>query len=173
VIHHHARARMRGATLVMSLALLALVTLLGLAGANAAHIELALAQNGQFHENAVAAASAGIESAIGRIITATTPESVPTSLSSVHERFEVVTRFLGYDRALPQVPGARLAGARFEIVATGHAARNAIDRQRAQVLLAVDAPADRIAADCAPSSPLPCHARGQLVRLSWQRVRIE
>ncbi len=173
----------RGATLAMALVLLTLVTLLGLAGANAAHIELALAQNEQFRENAASAASAGIESAIGRIVTSSAPDAAPITLAATmpgsQDRYQTVIRFLGYERALPQEPGARLTGAHFEIVSTGFAARRAVDRQRAQALLVVDAPAQVVAAqiatvECQPLAPaVPCHRRGALARLSWQRLAQE
>jgi hypothetical protein len=176
--HRDRRECQRGATLAMAMVLLTLVTLLGLAGANAAHVELALAQNEQFRENAASAASAGIEIAIGRIVTSSAPEAVPAALSAAlpgsHSRFEAVIRFVGFDRALPQQPGARLAGAHFEVVSTGFAARHAVDRQRAQVLLVVDAPADVTAAHCAPLVPhLSCLRRGQLKRVAWQRTPVD
>ncbi len=168
--------RQRGATLAVALVLLTLVTLLGLAGANAAHVELALAQNELFRENAASAASAGIESAIGHIVTSSAPDAAPAHLSATlpasQDRYETITRFLGYERALPQEPGARLAGARFEIVSTGFGARRAVDRQRVQVLWVVSA--DVTAADCEPLVPeAPCYRRGQLARLSWQRLPVE
>jgi hypothetical protein len=167
--------RQCGTTLAVGLILLALVTLLGLAGASAAHVELALAQNEQFRENAASAASAGIEFAIGRIVT--NPESdavLHAELPGSADRFETTARFTGFDHALPQERGARLAGAHFEIVSTGYAARRATDRQRAQVLLVVAAPADVAAADCEPlAAGVRCHRRGELLRLSWQRVPLE
>lgn len=174
----HPVGRQRGTTLAVALVLLSLVTLLGLAGAHAAHLELALAQNEQFRENAASAASAGIEHAIGRIVTSSTPDAVPASLSGTlpgsEDRYETNIRFAGYDRSLPQEPGARLAGAHFEIVSTGFSARRAADRQRAQVLRVVDAPTDAATSDCAPLVPLaPCHRRGELLRLSWQRAGMD
>ena len=69
--HCHETRHQRGATLVVGLMLLTLVTLLGLAGAATAHIEPQLAHNEQFRENAASAASAGIEVAISRIVTIT------------------------------------------------------------------------------------------------------
>ena len=173
----HRTCRQRGTTLAVALVLLTLVTLLGLAGANAAHVELALAQNEQFRENAASAASTGIESALGRIVTSCAPDAAPIHLAATlpgsQDRYETDVRFLGYDLALPQEAGAHLAGAHFEILSTGFAARRAADRQRAQVLLVVDAPPDVAAADCRPRTPYPCQRLGQLIRLSWQRVAVE
>jgi Tfp pilus assembly protein PilX len=167
------RSPQRGTALVVGLVLLALVTLLGLAGAATAHIETQLAHNQQFRENAASAASAGIEVAISRIVTTPEPASFSSSatLSGVVGRYEIQARFLGYDIALPQEPGAHLAGAHFEIVSTGHSSRRAVDRQRA-VVVHVGASADPVlASQCEPAVVgVRCHREGDLVRVSWQRL---
>jgi len=169
------RSRQHGATLVVGLILLTLVTLLGLAGAATAHIEAQLAHNEQFRENAASAASAGVEVAISRIVTTPDPAfatfSASATLPDAASRFEIRTRFLGYDIALPQSPGANLAGAHFEIHSTGYSSRRAIDRQRA-IVMRVDAAAEPAAAsECEPMVPgVRCHEAGELVRLSWQRL---
>jgi Tfp pilus assembly protein PilX len=165
----------RGATLIVGLMLLALVTLLGLAGATTAHIEAQLAHNEQFRENAASAASAGVEYAISQIVNSSDASSssfsatVPGSL----DHFESETRFLGYDLALPQASPENLAGAHFEIISTGYSSRRAVDRQRALVMR-VDAAADEApAAECAPAAlGVHCHLRGELIRLSWQRLAL-
>lgn len=165
----------RGATLAVGLILLALVTLLGLAGASAAHVERLLALDEAFRENAATAASAGIEMAI-RVIVDSDPADVPGHLAGhmpgSTDAYEVTVRFAGYENALPQAPGARLAGAHFDIVSTGTSARHAIDRQRADVMWVVDT-RDATPADCEPVVPRRCHARGVLERISWQRVAVE
>jgi Tfp pilus assembly protein PilX len=153
--------------------LLTLVTLLGLAGASTAHIEAQLAHNEQFRENAASAASAGVEVAIGRIVSTPEPASFSARASGPGSAsgFETQARFLGYDLALPQATGASLAGAHFEIISTGYSSRNAVDRQRAIVMRVVAAPAGTMAAECEPLvAGLHCHAPGELVRLSWQRL---
>lgn len=166
--------RQRGATLAVGLILLALVVLLGLAGAHAAHVERRLAQNERFRENAASAASAGIEYAISRIVTSPDPDSVRADFSGAlpasSAQYAVTTRFAGREPALPVADGARVAGAHFEILSTGRSARS-VDRQRATVMLVVDSP---------EATPLPCIvgtmqclAAGDLVRTSWQRVPIE
>jgi hypothetical protein len=169
--------RQKGTTLVVGLLLLAIVTLLGLAGAVSAHIERQLAQNEQFRENAATAASAGIEYAIRRIVTLSpldtavdvAPSITGTELPGSPERFETVARFMGFDEALPQVPGARLAGAHFEITSTGYSG-HAVDRQRATIMLVVTATGSESPADCAPVTDTQCRALSELVRLSWQRL---
>jgi len=169
-------ARQRGTTLVVGLVLLSLVTLLGLAGASTAHVERQLAQNEQFRENAATAASAGIETAISQIVNTSVPSTVPAtargSLYGPADHFETLTRFTGYETSLPQMPGAALAGAHFEITSTGYSARHAVDRQRAQVMWVL-ATSSGAAADCAPVVPVHCYQPGELVRLSWQRVALD
>jgi hypothetical protein len=155
--------------------LLALATLLGVAGAATAHIEAQLAHNEQFRENAASAASAGVEFAISRIVSNPEPDTVPSSASAtlpgLNARYEVQTRFLGFDIALPQAAGERLAGAHFEITSTGYASRRAVDRQRAIVMHIVPAADTDAVAECAPAVPgIRCHESGDLVRLSWQRL---
>jgi hypothetical protein len=171
-------ARQRGTTLAVGLILLALVTLLGMAGAGTAHVERLLAQNEAFRENAATAASAGIEMAIRAIVNSPDPATVPTVLSgrvpASAAWFAVSLRFAGFERTLPQSPGARLAGAHFEILSTGSSGRHAIDRQRANVLWVVEsADAGLLPAECAPRVPRRCHIRGALERVSWQRVPAE
>jgi Tfp pilus assembly protein PilX len=171
------RSRARGATLVVGLILLSLVTLLGLAGASAAHIEQRLAQNEQFRENAATAASAGIEIAISRIVTSPTPAAAPTllreSMPEASDRFEVSIRFAGFETALPQEPGGDLVGAHFEIASTGFGASRAVDRQRASVMRVVRS-ADAAPLPCGPDAAgRHCYAVGEIARLSWQRVTVE
>jgi Tfp pilus assembly protein PilX len=172
-------ARQHGTILAIGLMMLSLVTLLGLAGASTAHVERLLAQNGLFRENAVSAASAGIESAISRIVTLSTslpdPASMSGNLSAImpgsSDRYETVTRFAGFEVALPQAAGGQLAGAHFEIISTGFSGAHAIDRQRADILLVVEAPGNTL--DCEPVVPARCFERGTLARLSWQRIAVE
>lgn len=170
------KSTQRGATLAVGLILLTLVTLLGLAGASAAHVERLLAQDEAFRENAATAASAGIEMAIRTIVNSPDPAGVPERLTGhmpgSADVYEVVLRFAGFEKSLPQVPGAHLAGAHFDIVSTGSSARNAVDRQRADVMWVVES-SEAAPTDCAPLVPRPCLARGALERISWQRVAVE
>lgn len=166
----------RGGALVVGLLLLALITLLALAGASGAQVELQLARNEQFRENAASAASAGIEYAIRRIVSSYLPDSDPAPhraaafLPGSTDRFETVSRLVGIEPALPGPGGMSLAGARFEITSTGYSTARAVDRQRAEVMLVVAAPAGAEARECAAETALPCFEQGELVRLSWQRL---
>ena len=168
-------ARARGATLVVGLILLALVTLLGLAGASTARIEAQLAQNERFRENAASAASAGIEFAIRRIVTnpdfTAVTHTSNASLPDSTDRFETTTRFAGFEPALPRDSPAPIAGAHFEIVSTGYSARRSVERQRASVMLVVDSPS----APAFPCDPprVRCYRAGELVRTGWQRIAVE
>jgi Tfp pilus assembly protein PilX len=168
--------RPRGATLVVGLILLSLVTLLGLAGASTAHVEQQLAQNEQYRDAAAAAASAGIETALARLAAMDTPSpilEIRDSMPEPRDRFEVSLRFAGYETALPQEAGGDLAGAHFEIVSTGYSARRAVDRQVTDVMRVMHS---------ADAEPLPCGAEadgrrcyvdGDIARLSWRRVTVE
>lgn len=164
----------RGSALVVGLLLLSLITLLGLAGAAAAQVELQLARNEQFRENAASAAAAGLEIAI-RHVTASTPDTVPARLTGMFaasgDRYEVTTRLMGWEYGLPQRPGASLAAAHFEILSAGFSGRGARDRQRAIVLRVVSTATPGVGTDCDPLSPgVRCASAGELQRLSWQRL---
>jgi Tfp pilus assembly protein PilX len=170
-------ARQAGSTLAVGLIVLTLVMLLGLAGAGTARIDLLLAQNETFRENAALAAGAGIEMAISEIAGNPNPETVDRVVTGrvpgSQDTYEARVRFIGHERALPQAPAARLAGAHFEIQSTGRSARGAIDTQRAGILWVMDAPGPVSAADCEPVARRHCHARGTLERLYWQRLPAE
>jgi hypothetical protein len=163
-----------GSALVVGLLLLSLITLLGLAGAASAQVELQLARNEQFRENAASAASAGIELAISHM-SGTASDSDFTLNASLPgreaaARFEARARFMGHEYGLPQAPGAGLAGGHYEILSTGYSARGAVDAQRAIVMRVVRAPTQAASADCEPVAPLRCLRENEIVRLSWQRL---
>ena len=169
----------RGTALIVGLVLLSMVMLLALSGAGAARVELQLAHNEQFRENAASAASAGIESAISRIVTASDPATIPAthsgdihaSLPGSRARFETTTSFIGFELGLPQAAGLELAGAHFEILSTGHASRGAWDRQRALVMHVVPVAFPAMGADCDPAAPgSRCVRPGDWRRLAWQRL---
>lgn len=145
--------RRHGGALVVGLLVLTLVMLLGLAGVGAARIELLVAQNETFRENAANAASAGIEMAISQISsTDLMSDTLVSGTLPGAAVYEAQVRFAGFERALPEAPASPLAGAHFEIISTGRSARNAIDRQRAGVMRLEP---------------------GRLERLYWQRVPVE
>ena len=124
-------------------------------------------------ENAAFAASAGIELFQRRLMNST-PDAAPLTLRGTvpgtADEFEVQARFAGLELSLPQVPGANLAGAHFDVFSIGRSAASAIDRQRAAVMLVIDSPEHVTALDCAPLAPPACHERGRVERLAWHRV---
>lgn len=169
------RIHARGATLIVGLILLSLATLLALASASTARVEARLAQNGRFRENAISAASGGLELAIHRLVNTPDPAAVPqtlnASLPESRDRFETVTRFVGLELSLPQDAAARVVGAHFEIVSTGYSARRSVDRQRASVMLVVASP-NAVPLPCDPPR-IRCFRAGDLVRTGWQRTAVD
>lgn len=163
-----------GVSLVVGLVLLSVVALLGLAGANGAHVEQLLAQNETFRENAASAASAGIEMAIRAIVNSPAPETVVPGitgeLSASRSRYEASIRFIGYETGLPQAAGMQLAGAHFEIQSSGFAARNAVDHQRADIMQVIEAGMPTAAAPCEPIVMRRCWQPLELRLQSWQRI---
>jgi hypothetical protein len=166
-------ARERGVSLVVGLVLLSIVTLLALAGASGAHVEQLLAQNETFRENAGFAASAGIEVAIRAIVNSPAPEVVVprvTGQLEVPGHYEATIRFTGIEAGLAQAEGAQLVGAHFEIDSIGRAPRNAVERQRAEVMWVIGAPAPAATAPCEPLVAQRCRQVNELLRLSWHRM---
>jgi hypothetical protein len=168
------KLRAHGSALVVGLVLLSVITLLGLAGATAARVEMQLAHDHRFRENAASAASAGIETAISHM-TGTTSDSDFTLNASLpgrehSARFEVRAHFMGHEYGLPQAPGANLAGGHYEILSAGYSARGAVDAQRAIVMRVVPAPTPAAATDCEPVAPVRCLGLHEILRLSWQRL---
>lgn len=161
---------------MVGLILLGLVTLLGLAGAGAAQVEQRLAHNERFRENASVAASAGIEFATVRILAAARPAEVPVHaegfMPDSQDRFITSTRFAGWELALPQAAGGRLAAAHFEILSTGYSSRRAVDRQRATVMLVTES-RDAMPLPCGTPTESHCFDAGEWAQTSWQRVPAE
>jgi hypothetical protein len=169
--------RQRGATLAVGLILLAAVSLFALAGAAAAHMELRMAQNEQFRENAASAATAGIEFAIARLTSMPSAELPPVIADraalagSALTSYEYLARFVGYETGLPQESGAQVVGAHYELTSTGRAPKRAADTQVAGLMIIVRAPAAAppVAAR-ACDDPAHCFAAGEWRRTFWRRV---
>jgi type IV pilus assembly protein PilX len=88
-------SRERGATLVVSLVLLLVLTVLGVSGMNTATLELTMAGNAQYHQDAFQAAETGIDIAIAqRNFTTVAPSIVPvTPLGDGSYDTQAVTTF--------------------------------------------------------------------------------
>lgn len=70
--------RQRGTTLVVSLILLLVLTVLGVSGMSTSALELTMASNTQYHEDAFQAAETGIDIAVAtRNFTTLAPSAVP------------------------------------------------------------------------------------------------
>jgi hypothetical protein len=142
------RARSRGAALVMSLLLLALLTMFALAAASSARIERALASNELFRENAANAARAGIELAMLELLSTASPDLAPSLQRRVTlgegAGFEVRARFAGYETNLPQESAVLLVGAHFEITSSGRSGRGAFEALSSGLMIVVPAPASLV-----------------------------
>jgi type IV pilus assembly protein PilX len=130
--HLPAAARQRGAALVIGLLLLVILTLLAISGMNTASLELVIAGNGQYRQNAFQAAETGIAQALstGAFNPQAAPVAAPqtaVAAESDKEFFKTkITPQLG-GQALPAIgkSGDRFQDFHFEIESVGTSARNA------------------------------------------------
>ena len=131
-----ARAAQSGAALVVGLVLLMILTVLGISGMNTATLELTMANNAQFHQDAFQAAETGIDLAIsgGQLGPAISGPGVmlpPTALGGGSSSTQAVTTFQLAtpvpDRAFSLGVGTTgsVQAYHFDIVAQGTGPRNA------------------------------------------------
>ena len=125
-----APSRERGAALVTSLILLLILTLVAISGMNTATLELLLAGNTQFQENAVQAAETGVDRAIAsRNFSTVNPVVVPVTAMPNGATFQTATTY----REATAVPTggfsmgleSGFAAYHFDTRAQGQAQRNA------------------------------------------------
>ncbi len=131
------RHAQRGAALVVGMLLLLVLTLLAISGMNTASLELTMAGNMQYHENAFQAAETGVEQAmvLGVFNPSEAPERLPatdgetTPLGSAGDHFfATITPELG-GAAQPAIWGASwdsFSTYHFRIDSTGGSARSAV-----------------------------------------------
>lgn len=133
------RRAQRGAALVVGMLLLLVLTLLAISGMNTASLELAMAGNMQYHENAFQAAEAGVEQALvlGNFNPGEPAQRLPetdgetTPIPDTDDRdsfFATITPQLG-GAAQPAIWGASwdsFATFHFEVQSNGASARNAV-----------------------------------------------
>jgi type IV pilus assembly protein PilX len=131
------RHAQRGAALVVGMLLLLVLTLLAISGMNTASLELAMAGNMQYHENAFQAAETGVEQALvlGAFNPSAVPERLPatagttTPIGSTGDAFfATITPALG-GAAQPALWGSSLdsfSTYHFQIDSEGRSARNAV-----------------------------------------------
>lgn len=129
-------ARQRGAALVIGMILLMVLTLLAISGMNTATVELQMAGNMQYSQNAFQAAETGIEITMQTIVpntgTAATIERTALPGTAVEE-YESVTRHNAANGVTDVLTGGYSMGVstssfksyHFDITSTGTSARNA------------------------------------------------
>lgn len=124
-----------GAALVVGLILLMVITLLAISGMNTATVELQMAGNFQYAQNAFQAAEVGIERAMaaGGLNTNSTSSTSATQVSgSTTDYYQTVTQFQLPNGVTPVPNGGFSMGAgtgfsayHFDITSTGTSSRNA------------------------------------------------
>ncbi len=128
------RGGQRGAVLVMGLVLLMVLTILGVSGMNTATLELAMAGNAQFHQEAFQAAETGINISIAqRNFNTLAPAILPVTPlgGGTAYRTQAVATFMmsspipsGTAFSIGMNTGA-VAAYHFDVVALGQGPRNA------------------------------------------------
>ena len=126
------RQRQQGATLVVGLILLLVLTVLGVSGMNTSTLELTMASNAQFHQDAFQAAETGIDISIAqRAFTTVAPSIVPlTPLGDGSYDTQAVNTFQ-VNTPVPDlafsmgVNTGSVQAFHFDIVAVGRGPRNA------------------------------------------------
>ena len=124
------RASQTGATLVVGLVLLLVLTVLGVSGMNTATMEITMASNTQFQEDAFQMAEDGIDTVLAtRNFTTVNPTTVPW-IGNVNYDRQAVTTFVG-TTGVPDIAfslgttGGSVQAFHFDIVSVGRASRNA------------------------------------------------
>jgi hypothetical protein len=128
-----ARARQRGAALVVGLLLLLVLTVLAISGMTMATLELQMAGNYQFEERAFQAAEAGVERAITAGVFNTNAPTVqaPVAVAADNEDTLEYTVTFDDDNGVTPVPrggyslGSGFEAYHFEIESTGSSRRGA------------------------------------------------
>lgn len=123
------RRNQRGAALVVGMILLMVLTLLAISGMNTATLELQMAGNGQYGQNAFQAAETGIEVAMQTGVYTTGAE---TLLDSTEDKFKTVMRHNDLNGATDIPEGGYSMGVgkgfkayHFEVTSTGTSERGA------------------------------------------------
>lgn len=127
------RKQQQGAALIVGLVLLMVLTVLGVSGMNTATLELTMASNTQFHQDAFQAAETGIDISIARRnFTTVAPAILPiTPLGDGSYQTQAVGTFMENtpvpDLAFSMgVSGGSVQAFHFDIIAVGNGPRNAV-----------------------------------------------
>lgn len=150
---HHSFTRQRGAALVVGLLLLVVLTLLAISGMNTASLELIMAGNETYRQNAFQAAETGIEQALqsGTFDPNDSFDADDDISDTDSYRYEITAPI---NHALGGFPGAsadKYSTFHFEIESAGAAARNAASTHVQGV--AIIAPADATFPPLNPADP--------------------
>jgi type IV pilus assembly protein PilX len=146
------RASQRGAALVVGLLLLLVLTLLAISGMNSATLELVMAGNTQYQQNAFQSAENGIEQSIRD--NAFNPSAAAETRAPTGQHFSAVTTPQMGGAAQPAIFGSTwnsFSSFHFEIESTGSSERSATALNRQGV--AVIAPLDPTVRPMDPASP--------------------
>lgn len=125
-------AKQRGAALVTGLVLLIALTLISLTGMHTTAMELAMAGNTQFAQNAFQAAETGIERAMAGAVLTTDPQVATHDLPGTQDTAQTSTTWIS---ATPNLQGGTSLGVgfaahHFEVVSVGASARAASSTHR-------------------------------------------
>ncbi len=126
------RSHQRGAVLVVGLILLMVLTVLGISGMNTATLELTMAGNTQYHQEAFQAAETGLDISIAqRNFNAAVPAILPVTPLAAGLDTQAVSTFM-QNTPVPNdafsmgVNTGAVQAFHFDVVAVGRAPRNAM-----------------------------------------------
>ena len=120
------RSKQTGATLIVGLVLLLVLTVVGISGMNTATMEVTMAANTQFQQDAFQAAEDGIDMAIGgRVYSTSGPRVVDWLGTPNFDRRAVTTYLDGRNTPAFGSSTGELDAFHFDIVSVGRGSRNA------------------------------------------------
>jgi type IV pilus assembly protein PilX len=118
------RHRQAGATLIVGLVLLLVLTVIGVSGMNMATMEIAMAANTQFQQDAFQMAEDGIDIAIGTRAYSTDAPRTVDWLDADYDRRAVTTYRM--NTLAPGSSAGELEAFHFDITSVGRGPRNAL-----------------------------------------------
>jgi type IV pilus assembly protein PilX len=121
------RAQQQGATLIVGLVLLLVLTVIGVSGMNTATMEITMAANTQFQEDAFQEAEDGIDIAIGtRGYSTDLPRTIDWLGNADYDRRAVTTYRM--NTPAPGSSAGELEAFHFDITSVGRGPRNALSQ---------------------------------------------
>ena len=120
------RSAQTGATLIVGLVLLLVLTVVGISGMNTATMEVAMAANTQYQQDAFQAAEDAIDIAIAtRVYSTGAPRIIPFLNTANYDRQAITTYLDGRNTPSFGSSSGELDAFHFDIVAVGRGSRNA------------------------------------------------